>query len=106
MTAFTIHARRVADGVETTFSYDNQTSMFLSADGTPVIPSRPMQFGDAEVVSVNQPGRKGDIKTLKISLGLSCNYECGYCSQRFVPHRERLRRIQRRDDFAPDAAFD
>ena len=88
MTAFTIHARRVADGVETTFSYDNQTSMFLRADGTPVIPSRPMQFGDAEVVSVNQPGRKGDIKTLKISLGLSCNYECGYCSQRFVPHAE------------------
>ena len=88
MTTFTIHARRVADGVETTFSYDNQTSMFLRADGTPVIASRPMQFGDAEVVSVNQPGRKGDIKTLKISLGLSCNYECGYCSQRFVPHAE------------------
>ena len=88
MTTFTIRARRVADGVETTFSYDNQTSMFLRADGTPVIPSRPMQFGDAEVVSVNQPGRKGDIKTLKISLGLSCNYECGYCSQRFVPHAE------------------
>ena len=88
MTTFTIHARRVADGVETTFSYDNQTSMFLRADGTPVIPSRPMQFGDAEVVSVNQPGRKGDIKTLKISLGLSCNYECGYCSQRFVPHAD------------------
>ena len=39
-------------------------------------------------VSVNQPGRKGDIKTLKIGLGLSCNYECGYCSQRFVPHAE------------------
>ena len=86
MTTFTIHARRAADGVETTFSYDNQTSMFLRADGTPVIASRPMQFGDAEVVSVNQPGRKGNIKTLKISLGLSCNYECGYCSQRFVPH--------------------
>ncbi len=88
MTTFTIHARRAADGVETTFSYDNQTSMFLRADGTPVIASRPMQFGDAEVVSVNQPGRKGDIKTLKISLGLSCNYECGYCSQRFVPHAQ------------------
>ena len=88
MTAFIIHARRAADAIETTFSYDNQTSMFLRADGTPVIPSQPMQFGDAEVVSVNQPGRKGDIKTLKISLGLSCNYECGYCSQRFVPHAE------------------
>ena len=88
MTAFTIHARRAADGVETTFTYDNQTSMLLRADGTPVIASRPMQFGDAQIVSFNQPGRKGDIQTLKISLGLSCNYECGYCSQRFVPHAE------------------
>ncbi len=86
MTTFTIHARRAADQIETTFTYDNQTSALLHADGRPVIPSRPLQFGDAEVVSVDQPGRKGDIKTLKISLGLSCNYECGYCSQRFVPH--------------------
>ena len=77
MTTFTIHARREADQVETTFTYDNQTSALLHADGTPVIPSRPLQFGDAEVVSVDQPGRKGNIKTLKISLGLSCNYECG-----------------------------
>ena len=86
MTTFTIHARRAADQIETTFTYDNQTSALLRADGTPVISSRPLQFGDAEVVSIHQPGRKGDIKTLKISLGLSCNYECGYCSQRFVPH--------------------
>ncbi len=86
MTTFTIHARRATDQVETTFTYDNQTSALLRADGTPVISSRPLQFGDAEIVSVDQPGRKGDIKTLKISLGLSCNYECGYCSQRFVPH--------------------
>ena len=90
MTTFTIHALRVgaSDQSESTFSYDNQTSTLLRADGTPVIASKPLQFGDAAVVSVDQPGRKGVIKTLKISLGLSCNYECGYCSQRFVPHAE------------------
>ncbi len=76
------------DGKNPTIFYDNQTSSLTWPDGTPVIPSRPMQFGDAQIVSVSQPGRKGDIKTLKISLGLSCNYECGYCSQRFVPHAE------------------
>ena len=51
------------DGKNPTIFYDNQTSSLTWPDGTPVIPSRPMQFGDAEVVSVNQPGRKGDIKT-------------------------------------------
>jgi len=28
------------------------------------------------------------INWLKIQLGLSCNYSCEYCSQRFVPHNE------------------
>ena len=39
-------------------------------------------------MSISQSGRKGLIKTLKISLDLSCNYECNYCSQRFVPYAE------------------
>ena len=29
---------------------------------------------------------KSGIKTLKVQLGLSCNFSCEYCSQRFVPH--------------------
>lgn len=33
-------------------------------------------------------GKSRDIKALKIQLGLSCNYSCEYCSQRFVPHAE------------------
>jgi len=40
------------------------------------------------VVSVNHPGRKGNVRVLKISLGLSCNYECSYCNQRFVPRAD------------------
>jgi uncharacterized protein len=76
------------DGSEPVLLYDNQTSSLTWEDGRPVAPVQPRQYGDATVVSVDQPGRKGLIKTLKISLGLSCNYECNYCSQRFVPHAE------------------
>ena len=76
------------DGSEPVLLYDNQTSSLTWEDGRPVAPVQPRQYGDATVVSVDQPGLKGVIKTLKVSLGLSCNYECNYCSQRFVPHAE------------------
>ena len=76
------------DGTQPTFIYDNATSSLTTEDGRPVLRVMPKAFGDAEVISVDQPGRKGIIRTLKVSLGLSCNYECNYCSQRFVPHAE------------------
>ena len=79
------------DNTERELHYDNQTSSLnWGADGfgSPVLEVKPKTFQDATVVSTTQPGRKGLIKTLKISLGLSCNYECNYCSQRFVPHAE------------------
>lgn len=31
---------------------------------------------------------KRDLSTIKIQLGLSCNFECDYCNQRFVPHAD------------------
>ena len=76
------------DNTERELRYDNQTSSLTWGDFSPVLEVKPKTFQDARVVSVGQPGRKGLIKTLKISLGLSCNYECNYCSQRFVPHAE------------------
>lgn len=40
-------------------------------------------------VSAQTPGKKSrEVKILKIQLGLSCNYSCEYCSQRFVPNIE------------------
>ena len=40
-------------------------------------------------ISVDLPGKKSrEIRVLKIQLGLSCNYSCEYCSQRFVPNIE------------------
>ncbi len=76
------------DGQQVTLTYDNQASTLTWADGHPVVQAQPGTFRDATAVSVDQPGRKGNIRTLKISLGLSCNYECSYCSQRFVPHAD------------------
>jgi uncharacterized protein len=82
---FEIHALH-REGQSVLLYYDNQLSELTWQDGTPVMPVQPGTFRDTTVVSVNQPGRKGNVRVLKISLGLSCNYECSYCNQRFVPH--------------------
>lgn len=87
MSQFKIHALR-QDGQQVTLIYDNQASTLTWADGHPVVQAQPGTFRDATAVSVAQPGRKGNIRTLKVSLGLLCNYECSYCSQRFVPHAD------------------
>lgn len=84
---FQIHALR-QDDQKVLLHYDNQLSTLTWQDGMPVVPVQPGTFRDATVVSVNQPGRKGQVRILKISLGLSCNYECSYCNQRFVPHAD------------------
>ena len=87
MAQFTIDVLR-PDGRQSQLHYDNQTSSLSWSDGTPVVAAKPETFRDATLVSVDQPGRKGNVRTLKVSLGLSCNYECSYCSQRFVPHAD------------------
>ena len=79
------------DDSERELLYDNQTSRLTwvgDAGEQPVLEVTPKKFAEAQVVSANNPGRKGLIRTLKISLGLSCNYACNYCSQRFVPHAD------------------
>ena len=87
MATFAIHALH-PDGRHVQLLYDNHESTLTWQDGTPVLPVHPGTFRDATVVSANQPGRKGNVRVLKISLGLSCNYECSYCNQRFVPHAD------------------
>jgi len=84
---FEIHALH-PDGHQVLLHYDNLLSELTWHDGTHVLPVQPGTFRDASVVSVNHPGRKGNVRVLKISLGLSCNYECSYCNQRFVPRAD------------------
>lgn len=82
---FKIHAKRIT-GEKRVFYYDNELSTLRAEDGfefyrTGAIEQRP----DAAVFSQTQPGKKSrEIRILKIQMGLSCNYACDYCSQRFV----------------------
>lgn len=92
MTTFTIIAAN-QDGEEKRFTYDNMTSELLHEDGTPVVAAQTggwsWGLNKARAMSVDEPAPKlNAIRTLKIQLGLSCNYSCEYCSQRFVPHAD------------------
>ena len=88
MAKFTIHARR-PDGSIVWMRYDNQTSELTDAAGQPVIPRVEVASRlPAPTVSRETPLGKTSPRVLKISLGLSCNYECEYCSQRFVPRAD------------------
>ena len=89
MAQFRIHTT-AQDGKRVEFLYDNMTSALTHADGTPVPVkgTRTMNWKGAApalAVSPQQPGQKRAPAVLKIQMGLSCNYECEYCSQRFVP---------------------
>jgi len=73
-------------------TYDNQTSELWDEDGKPFefenkfnIKFNKNVFATSEQ---NPVGKSDKIHTLKIQLGLSCNYSCEYCLQRFVPTAE------------------
>lgn len=78
-------------GIENVYYvYDNETSEVWEDSGARVNinPLYKLSYRDAVPVSPTSPLGKTRIKTLKIQLGLSCNYSCEYCSQRFVPNIE------------------
>jgi len=93
MALFKIHSRRGAE--ERVFYYDNMTSSLTDLSGNVIaVPqikeqTKNRKYKQAAVTSKENPlGKSSNIETLKIQLGLSCNYSCEYCSQRFVPHAE------------------
>lgn len=75
-------------GEKHSFIYDNETSVLLAADGQEIaypVEDRITTDKVAAVFSKHSPLSKSEhVQTLKIQLGLSCNYACDYCSQRFV----------------------
>ncbi len=79
---YTLHCR-AASGEAVRFFYNPHTSELVDEDGDPCIPdATPGAFRDAERVSPSSPGRKSSApQTLKIQLGLRCNYACTYCNQ-------------------------
>lgn len=83
-----IHAEKL-DGQKAIFFYDNMTNTLSTEDGMVYETGVTAELPDATVFSPDDPIRKSKlIRVLKIQLGLSCNYSCDYCSQRFVPHAE------------------
>lgn len=80
--SYTLHCRDDTGGL-VRFFYDPHTSEFLHEDGSPVVgDSAPGSFTEAVRISPSSPGRKSVAPdTLKIQLGLRCNYTCSYCSQ-------------------------
>ncbi|CAB5220241.1 AslB Arylsulfatase regulator (Fe-S oxidoreductase) [uncultured Caudovirales phage] len=82
---FKIHAERNSTDTKT-FLYDNETNTLSTEDGfifeDPRIEAK---WEPATIFSKEQPLSKSRrVTTLKIQVGLSCNYGCSYCSQRFV----------------------
>lgn len=68
--------------------YDNMDSTLIDINGNSVIHTVDVAQGAsaeiAPVTSKETPVGKKSPRVLKVSLGLSCNYACEYCSQRFV----------------------
>lgn len=87
MARFRLHCRHPQVSGVHTLIYDNATSALTTEKGLPVV-ARQGNWVPAgpPPVSAETPGTKrGQVRRLKISLGLSCNLGCSYCSQRFVP---------------------
>jgi uncharacterized protein len=74
---------RDAEGEEVKLLYRPHTSELTDESGETLLGDiQPFGYEDAERVSPNQPGWKSrKVGTLKIQLGLHCNYACSYCNQ-------------------------
>lgn len=66
--------------------YNNSNSTLTWDTGEPVIVNAKKQQPTGLLANIQKS--KNNLKTVKIQLGLSCNFECEYCSQRFVPHAD------------------
>ena len=82
---FKIHAERNSEDT-TILLYDNETNT-LSTESGQIFedPTVKRTWEPATVFSKEMPLTKSrQVRVLKIQVGLSCNYGCSYCSQRFV----------------------
>ena len=86
MAKFEITAWHPAQHIEKKMIYDSSFSTLTWEDGTHIlgkVETKPDVISPAKI----ELGKR-NLKTIKIQLGLSCNFECDYCSQRFVPNSE------------------
>ena len=83
---FEIHAERSAADKKI-FYYDNETNTLKSADGTVFEYPQIQEQNQTPYVPFDRDRpltKSRAIQLLKIQMGLSCNYSCDYCSQKFV----------------------
>lgn len=94
---FKIHAKRIT-GEKQVFLYDNEKSLLTTETGfafSADVTGAPSYGRDSHAFGKDAPAKKtADVRLLKIQLGLSCNYSCDYCSQRFV---ERPKETSKKD---------
>lgn len=64
--------------------YNNTNNKLTWETGLDIIPG----VATREVKEQVKLDKGKEPKVVKILLGLSCNYECSYCNQRYVPHAE------------------
>ena len=86
---FEIEATRFEDGDKRVFHYDNMANVLKDSDGNvfeyPADQMPQYSLKPYKPFDKNRPLKKSKlISHLKIQMGLSCNYSCDYCSQKFV----------------------
>lgn len=93
---FEIHGERQG-GDKKIFYYDNMTNILSDEDGN-IFQGQNIQKSIREPYKAfdkDHPLKKSKLIThLKIQMGLSCNYSCDYCSQKFV---ERMPETSKKD---------
>lgn len=86
---FEIKGTRFEDGDTKIFHYDNIANVLKDAEGNifeyPENQRQNFNLKPYKSFDKNHPLKKAKlISTLKVQMGLSCNYSCDYCSQKFV----------------------
>lgn len=84
---FKIQAERHANDIRY-FTYDNETNILTRDDGFVYALDDKKDYSNRKPFtpfSKDTPLKKSkDVTRVKIQMGLSCNYSCDYCSQKFV----------------------
>lgn len=80
---FTLKLKNFITGDEASLLYNPHTSTLYRPDGVECpVPLKEAVFGRAFATSPDNPINKSkDLQTLKIQMGLKCNYSCSYCLQ-------------------------
>lgn len=86
MPSFQIYALNPLTGKEAKLIYTTETSTLTDENYMSVVKRLEGQI--KYTVAEKFPVGRSEIHTLKIQLGLACNYSCEYCNQKSVPHAD------------------